>query len=159
MHPRATELIRIFDLKPHPEGGYFRELFRSPAAVRPADGRGDRPALTSIYFLLAAGEVSRWHRLASDEVWHHYEGDPLELFLLDGDRLERRRLGPAGPDSAPVTAIPAGRWQAARPAGTFALAGCSVGPGFDFADFRLMAHDPAAVDALRRRFPDLAALL
>jgi hypothetical protein len=127
--------------------------------VRPAGGRGDRPALTSIYFLLAAGEVSRWHRLASDEVWHHYEGDPLELFLLDGDRLERRRLGPAGPDSAPVTAIPAGRWQAARPAGTFALAGCSVGPGFDFADFRLMAHDPAAVDALRRRFPDLAALL
>jgi hypothetical protein len=159
MHPRAAELIRLLDLRPHPEGGHYREVFRSAGAVRPADGRGDRPGLTAITFLLAAGEVSRWHRLASDEVWHHYEGDPLELFLLDGDRLERRRLGPAGPESGPVVAVPAGCWQAARPEGAYALAGCSVGPGFDFADFRLMADDPAAVDALRRPFPDLAALL
>ncbi len=158
MHPRAAELVRLLDLKPHPEGGHFREVFRSTRSVRPADGRGDRSALTAITFLLAAGEFSRWHRLASDEVWHHGEGDPLELFALDAglERCERRVLG-AGRE--PVAGIPAGCWQAARPAGAYALAGCTVGPGFDFADFRMLADDPAAAGILRRRFPDLAGLL
>ncbi len=158
MHPRAAELAGLLDLQPHPEGGHFREVFRSLNVVRPADGRGDRSALTAIYFLLSAGEFSRWHRLASDEVWHHYEGEPLELFVLDGglERCERRLLG-AG--RGPVAAVPSGCWQAARPAGAYALAGCSVGPGFDFADFRLMADDPAAAEAVRRRFPDVAAFL
>lgn len=158
MHPRAAELIRLLDLKPHPEGGHFREIFRSPRSVRPADGRGDRSALTAILFLLPAGESSRWHRLESDEVWHHYEGDPLELFVLGGalERCERRLLG-AG--HGPVAEVPAGCWQAARPAGAYALAGCTVGPGFDFADFRMLADDPAAAETLRRRFPDLAVLL
>jgi hypothetical protein len=158
MHPRAAELIRILDLRPHPEGGHYREVFRSPAAVRPADGRGERSALTAIIFLLPAGEFSRWHRLASDEVWHHYEGYPLEFVVLDGDleRCERRLLGAA---HGPVAEIPAGSWQAARPMGAFALAGCTVGPGFDFADFQLMADDDAAAEAVRRRFPDVAGLL
>jgi len=158
MHPRAAELVRFLGLQPHPEGGHYREVFRSPRPVRPVDGRGERSALTAICFLLAAGESSRWHRLASDEVWHFYEGEPLEIFVLDGalERCDRRLLGAA---HGPVTAIPAGSWQSVRPLGAYALAGCTVGPGFDFADFRLMADDPAAAEALRRRFPDLAVLL
>ena len=82
MHTRAAELITRLQLEPHPEGGYYREIFRSSGLVSPADGRGPRAALTTIYFLLPAGIVSRWHRVASDEVWHLYEGGPLEVLTV-----------------------------------------------------------------------------
>ena len=77
MHPRAAHLVQQLRLEPHPEGGFFRQLFRSSDAVTPADGRGTRTALTTIYFLLPRNDVSRWHRVASDEVWHFYEGATL----------------------------------------------------------------------------------
>src|SRR6185369_15637793 len=83
MHPRAAELITKLNLERHPEGGYYREIFRSTDLVAPADGRGPRAALTTIYFLLPAGIVSRWHRVASDAVWHLYEGGPLEVLSVD----------------------------------------------------------------------------
>ena len=83
MDTRAAELIASLDLAPHPEGGFFRELYRSDSRVQPLDGRPERRALTTIYVLLPAGEVSRWHRVGSDEVWHFFEGDPLELFTID----------------------------------------------------------------------------
>jgi len=158
---RVAELIRTLALAPHPEGGHFGEVFRSSHTVRPAGRDVSRGALTSIYFLLAAGEHSRWHRVAADEAWHFYEGDPLELFWVDatsGTR-ERRLLGPVGASAGPVAVVPAGCWQAARPAGAYALAGCTVGPGFDYADFVLLADLPAEAAALRRRFPDLAGLI
>ena len=79
MHPRASHLVQTLRLEPHPEGGFFRQLFRSSASVTPADDRGVRAALTTIYFLLPGDDVSRWHRVASDEVWHFYEGSPLEI--------------------------------------------------------------------------------
>lgn len=81
MDPRAAQLIERLALVPHPEGGHYREIQRSALRVRPLDGRGERAATTGIYFLLAAGEHSRWHRVASDETWHHYEGDALELLV------------------------------------------------------------------------------
>ena len=116
MHPRAAELIRVLGLVPHPEGGHFGEVFRSALPVRPAGRDVSRAALTSIYFLLAAGERSRWHRVAADEAWHFYEGDPLELFWTtpDGATCETRRLGPVGAGVAPVAVVPAGCWQADR---------------------------------------------
>ena len=80
MDARASQLIEQLGLVAHPEGGCFRQVYRSSTTVQPADDRGVRPSLTTIYFLLVAGEVSRWHRVASDEAWHYYEGDPLELF-------------------------------------------------------------------------------
>ena len=165
MHPRAAELIASLDLHPHPEGGFYREIFRSDAQVTPADGRGHRAALTTIYFLLPEGTFSRWHRVASDEVWHLYEGGPLELLELSpsGHGLARRRLAPvSGGAEAPVHTVPAGTWQAARPlAGSagYALVGCTVGPGFDFADFRLLADDPERAAAVRREWPDVATLI
>ncbi|SRR5690606_11373887 len=145
MDERAAQLIAVLGLHPHPEGGHFREVFRAGAEVEPRDGRGTRSALTTIYFLLRAGEVSRLHRVASDEAWHFYEGDPLELGWLDAQGTFRRvRLGPVGEAAAPVAVVPAGCWQAARPLGAYALVGCSVGPGFDFADFELVSRETAA---------------
>ena len=162
MHSRAAELIATLDLKPHPEGGFYREIFRSALRVQPDDDRGERSALTTIYFLLPGGAVSRWHRVSSEEVWHLYEGGPLELLELDaaGRGLVRHRLGPIGSDAdAPVCTIPAGRWQAARPLTSYALVGCTVGPGFDFADFHLLADDPERSAVVRTEWPDVAELI
>jgi len=79
MHPRAAELITTLGLQPHPEGGFYRQIFRSVVQVNPMDRRGPRAALTTIYFLLPEGTFSRWHQVASDEVWHLYEGGPLAV--------------------------------------------------------------------------------
>ena len=107
MHPRAAELIATLKLGPHPEGGFYREIFRSTTEVAPADDRGPREALTTIYFLLREGDVSRWHQVVSDEVWHLYEGGPLELLELDGAgrSLVRHRLGPIGSDADAIVRI------------------------------------------------------
>jgi uncharacterized protein len=161
MHPRAAELIATLDLRPHPEGGFYRQIFRSAVQVTPMDQRGPRAALTTIYFLLPAGSFSRWHQVASDEVWHLYEGG-LELFELSesGQIAVRHRLGPVGNGTdAPVCTISAGIWQAARPLGDYAFVGCTVGPGFDFADFRLLADDRECAAAVRAALPDLAILI
>jgi uncharacterized protein len=156
---RAAELVRTLGLAPHPEGGYYREVWRAPLGVAPTDGRGARAALTAIYFLLPEDAVSRWHRVRSDEVWHHYEGAPLELCLVPPDalRLERVRLGPLSERQAPVHCVPASWWQAARPLGAYTLVGCTVGPGFEFADFELLRDRPAAADALCAALPEAAA--
>jgi predicted cupin superfamily sugar epimerase len=138
---RATELIASLGLAEHPEGGYYSEVYRSPASVKPGDGRSPRPALTSIYFLLVADAVSRWHRVHSDEIWHFYEGAPLELWIAtaEANRAEPHRLGPFAPGQRPTLAVPAGWWQAARTTGSYTLVGCTVAPGFEFQDFTLAA--------------------
>ena len=162
MHPRAAELIAALDLRPHPEGGFYRQIFRSAVQVSPMDGRSPRAALTTIYFLLTEGSFSRWHQVASDEVWHLYEGGPLELLELgaSGQSILRHRLGrvDSGTD-APVCTIGAGTWQAARPLGEYAFVGCTVGPGFDWVDFRLLADDHVRASAVRAALPDLATLI
>jgi uncharacterized protein len=158
---RRGELIARLGLVAHPEGGYYSEVYRSPAVVKPADRREARPALTTIYFLLAAGQVSRWHRVLSDEVWHFYEGAPLELSLVPPDLgpVQHRRLGPVQPDQLPTLVVPAGWWQAARTTGEYTLVGCTVAPGFDFADFALAADLPEVAAALRARGGDSEGLL
>ena len=158
MDARAAELVRTLGLAPHPEGGFYREIWRAPLAVEPGDRRGARAALTAIYFLLPAGAVSRWHRVRSDEIWHHYEGAPLELLLVAPDalRLERAQLGPLAEGRAPVHCVPAGWWQAARSRGAYTLVGCTVGPGFEFADFELLRDRPELADALCGALPDAA---
>jgi len=161
-HSRAAELIEKLGLQPHPEGGFFREVFRSANSVMPADERGPRAAINTIYFLLTRDIFSRWHRVKSDEVWHLYEGGPLELFELDlgAGTLEKHRLANIGDvDGVPVRTIRAGRWQAARAAGEYALAGCSVGPGFDYADFEILSDNRAGAQTLAKTWPEFAALL
>ena len=156
MHPDAADLVKRLALAPHPEGGFYRETWRSPLLLGELP-RGARPASTAIYFLLPAGTFSALHRVASDEAWHHYDGDPIDLHLLD--EAGNHRVVPLGREMAhgerPQYVVPAGTWQAAVPRGErYALAGCTVSPGFDFADFEM---PPAA--ALIARFPAHAALV
>jgi predicted cupin superfamily sugar epimerase len=158
---RAAALVARLGLKPHPEGGYYAEVHRSEALVHPVDGRGPRAALTTIYFLLPAGAVSRWHRVQSDEAWHFYEGAPLDLWIgsPDGDHVVQYELGPLEGERRPVWVVPAGWWQAARSTGAYTLVGCTVGPGFDFSDFTLAADSPSGAAALRGRGALVADLL
>ena len=146
---RPDELISTLSLQPHPEGGWYAEVFRSTSDVVPSDARGVRRALTTIYFLLTAGQVSRLHRVRSDEVWHFSEGAPLELTVAPGDlsATVRTTLGPVGPSTTPVHAVAAGDWQGARSLGDYTLVGCTVGPGFDFADFELLEPEIREVTA------------
>jgi uncharacterized protein len=130
MHMRARELIETLVLGPHPEGGWYRQLFKSSSRVTRRSDGADRSALTTIYFLLVEGTFSRWHRVDSDEVWHFYEGDPLELRIRGQEPVI---LDP----SHRVHVVPAHAWQSAYPKGAYALAGCTVGPGFEFEDFEM----------------------
>jgi predicted cupin superfamily sugar epimerase len=157
---RAADLIACLQLQPHPEGGYYREIFRSAHAVTPQDSRGPRSALTTIHFLLVRSQFSAWHRVASDEVWHLLEGGPLRLHLMAPslDRIESVDLAPAGPTQGPVFTVPAGWWQAAEPLDELALCGATVGPGFDFADFSFLRTHAAADAALTRLAPSLQRL-
>jgi len=161
LNRRAEELIASLGLIPHPEGGHYREIFRSTRKVAHPDTGGERSALTGIYFLLLAGEVSRWHRCRSDEVWHFHEGDPLELRTADPGwtQIERRILGPAGDGSEPVRVVKGGFWQAARTTGAYTLCGCAVGPGFEFEDFQMLSDLPEAAEELKRRYPEAAGFL
>jgi uncharacterized protein len=158
---RAAELVQRLGLQPHPEGGHYREVFRSAAQVQPSDGRPPRSALTTIDFLLAAGACSAWHRVRSDEAWHLLEGGPLRLWLMPPalDAVQAVELGPATDGRAARHVVAAGWWQAAEPLGDFALCGATVGPGFDFADFSFLRDDERARAALSRLRPDLLRLL
>ena len=136
--PVAKEIVERLGLKPHPEGGYYAETFRSTLCVKLSDGR-ERSAGTTIYFLLGEGEFSALHRVASDETWHHYSGVPLELLLIHPDgRSEILRLGTdLATGDRPQIIVPAGVWQAARSCGEYTLVGCTVSPGFEFGDFEM----------------------
>jgi len=149
-------------MQPHPEGGHYVEIHRSATRVQPADTRPERSALTTIFFLLGAGETSRWHRvIGSDEVWHVHEGAPLELFTAGRafERFDRHVLGPIDGAQRPVHVVEAGVWQAARSSGEYTLVACSVGPGFDFADFEMLKDDPEAAATAATRQPGAASLL
>jgi uncharacterized protein len=154
---RAAELVERLRLQPHPEGGFYAEVHRSPVVVQARGGRPARAALTSIYFLLPAGAVSRWHRVASDEVWCHLEGAPIELLLLQGHEAHSHVLGPVAGPQRPQHTVPASVWQAARSLGDYSLAACMVAPGFDFADFELMPDDDPLRARLAQQHPQLRA--
>lgn len=158
---RAAELIATLGLSPHPEGGFYVQLYRSSSLVAPADTRPPRASLTTIYFLLPGHDVSRWHSVLSDEAWHFYEGAPLELFTADAEftRVDTHMLGEVGASTTPVHVVPAGHWQAARSTGAYTLVGCTVGPGFEFADFAMLRDDAARTEHVRRRHPSVAALV
>jgi predicted cupin superfamily sugar epimerase len=128
------------DLQPHPEGGWYAETYRH-AAMTETPG-GIRSLGTAIYFLLLAGEESAWHKVASDELWFHHRGGPLELWLGgDAERPGTAETHLLGSETAsgqrPQLLVPAGVWQAARPVDEPVLVSCVVVPGFDFADFTL----------------------
>jgi predicted cupin superfamily sugar epimerase len=130
----ATDVVRLLDLKPHPEGGHFRETFRDTRAVE-----GGRAASTAIYYLLARGERSHWHRTDAAEIWNWYAGAPLRLDIApETEARERVTLGSdLAAGERPQWVVPAHAWQAAETLGEWTLVGCTVAPGFDFAQFEL----------------------
>ena len=131
--PTAAEIIARLELKPHPEGGHYRETFRD--SRRDANGRS---ASTAIYFLLARGERSHWHRIDAAEVWHYYAGSALNLQIADEVGQRCINLGPdLAAGEVPQAIVPAQAWQAAESTGDWTLVGCTVAPGFDFAKFEL----------------------
>lgn len=150
------ELIRRFDLQPHPEGGFFRETYRCSDQVKRTVSGETRSASTAIYYLLCDGAHSAWHRIRSDEIWHFYAGEPLLVHVLDAaGELITHRLGNAltHPGTVFQAVVPAGLWFAAECADptTYALVGCTVAPGFEFDEFEL-----ADVSALQMAYPQHA---
>jgi uncharacterized protein len=131
--PSAVDIIARLELKPHPEGGHYRETFRDQCLG--ADGRA---ASTAIYFLLARGERSHWHRIDAVEAWHYYAGSALVLEIADSEGRRSIRLGPdLAAGEVPQAIVPAQTWQASESCGDWTLVGCTVAPGFDFAKFEL----------------------
>ncbi len=132
----SSEIIKRFNMEPHPEGGYYREIYRSEQSVNSPVHQKSRSTVTHIYFLLPEGELSRFHRVEHDEIWNHYEGEPLRLILFDGESVTEQLIGKGCDHYTAI--VPAGVWQAAESTGEYTLVGCSVAPGFDFEDFRFM---------------------
>jgi predicted cupin superfamily sugar epimerase len=161
---KYLEIARLLGLAPHPEGGYYRETYRSPGTI-PADAlggnfNGPRHFSTAIYYLLPAGQFSAFHRIRQDEGWHFYMGEPLTIYELGtGGALTSRILGTElDQGQVPQLMVRAGHWFAASVEGGqgYALAGCTVAPGFDFSDFEMARRDqltalyPAHADLVRR---------
>ena len=133
----AADIVAWLELKPHPEGGHYRETFRDPHS----DAAG-RAFSTAIYFLLARGERSHWHRIDAVEVWHYYAGDALTLQIADDAGQRSIRLGPnLAAGEMPQAIVPPHAWQAAETTGDWTLVGCTVAPGFDFAKFEMAPID------------------
>jgi len=124
----AEEVVAVLGLRPHPEGGFYREMFRDDPRS------GGRGALSLIYFLVRPGKASAWHRIDAVETWHHYLGAPLLLrFASPGARVEEIRLGTdLGAGERPQGVVPAGAWQSAESLGAFTLVGCVTAPAFEF---------------------------
>ena len=158
----AAYWIKTLHLAEHPEGGYFREIYRAkesiPPEALPPRYAGPRAFSTSIYFLLKSGQVSHFHRLRSDEVWHFYAGCPLRFHVFEGNGAYRRFYLGSKPErgEALQAILPSGVLFAAEPArpGSFSLCGCTVAPGFDFADFEFGRREE-----LLGRFPRHKALI
>ncbi len=156
------ELLSFYKLQQHPEGGYYKESYRSneliSLATLPSRFMGERSFSTAIYFLLEAEQFSAFHRIKSDEMWHFYAGEPLNIYVIDPEgTLEKIRLGSNFVGGETYQAVvQAGCWFASMPANknSYSFVGCTVAPGFDFDDFEL-----AERDALVSAFPQHATLI
>ncbi len=137
---QIQSLIDTYNLAPHPEGGYYREIFRSKDNVVSPVCNEKRSAATQIYFLLGKRDISRFHRVVHDEIWHFYEGSPLNLICFDGTKTCPVTIGPGCDDFTFV--VKGGVWQAAESTGDYTLVGCTVAPGFDFEDFSFLSDSP-----------------
>jgi len=145
MQDAVKQIVERFELIPHPEGGYYREVYRSPLEIQHpgVDARHDpsRRGSTFIYFLLGAKDFSAFHRVRwSDEIWHLYAGGPLEVHTIDAQHHYAQHVLTGDLERGePALVVPAGCWQATRlaPGAEWAFCGCTVAPGFDFADFEM----------------------
>jgi hypothetical protein len=146
------------DLIEHPEGGRYREVFRSVHTVPKDDGTA-KPALTHIYFSLNPEEISRFHKVTSDEIWNLYQGEGVHLFLWDETDTPPHCVTLSARKNCFCHVVPAGTWQAAAPISETVLVGCSVAPGFEFSDFTLMTYESQAAKKLVSLAPELAGYI
>ena len=151
------KLIDHYDLIPHPEGGFYKEIYRSKQAVSSTVVQGERQAVTHIYFLLARGQISRFHKVLHDEIWSFYEGAPLRLLTLKNHAVTEQFLG--GDTGTYVGVIEGGVYQAAETTGDYTLVGCSVAPGFDFSDFSFLRDNPALKEMVVSNAPEFERFL
>jgi predicted cupin superfamily sugar epimerase len=179
MHTRAEWLIKKLDLHPHPEGGYYREVYRSRLSVYSSQVKAERNAMTQIYFLLSGDQISRLHRVAHDELWIYLEGDALVLHTITIDLItyHTSRLGrfpitltPSHPlsqshsqsnsDPNDTTVLaPANTWQAGECDGEYTLVSCVVAPGFDFQDFKMLYSYPEEKEKMLKFWPELVRFI
>ena len=157
MNERAQQLIDLLQLTPHPEGGFFKETYRSADTVKSSQTGHLRSAVTDIYFLLTKGQKSRLHRVLHDELWHFFEGAPLRLLDVHAESRESHIIMLGDESDTPVYqyCIRGGNWQAAVSTGEYSLMGCTVAPGFDFNDFKFLSDDTEACDRILDLYPDL----
>ena len=149
----VQQIIDELGLQPHPEGGFYKEVYRSDSNVHSTTVAAQRSALTCIYFLLIKGQYSRFHQVKHDEVWNFYLGDPLKLIDVNGNTAQEIILGNYDHQIISQYIIKADHWQAAEPIGKYALVGCSVAPGFDFNDFSFL--NEAQQVAMQQSHPQL----
>jgi len=145
-------LIDKYNLVPHPEGGYYAVIYESKQTVTSPVVDKDRKAITHIYFLLLKGQVSLFHKVAHDEIWNFYEGDPIKLIKYNGSTIEENIIGSGCSDY--VSIVEGGIYQAAETTGVYSLVGCSVAPGFEFEDFTLLRDDLETKEKLLNKYPD-----
>jgi len=144
-------LIDKFNLVPHPEGGYYAVVYESKQSVKSPVVNQDRKAVTHIYFLLLEGQVSLFHKVAHDEIWNFYQGDPLKLIKYNGSKIEKVTIGSGCSDYASI--VEGGVYQAAESTGDYSLVGCTVAPGFEFEDFSFLRDEFETKEKLLNKFP------
>jgi len=157
MEETIQSLIRAYDLQPHPEGGYFKEKYRSDQTVFSKEAQKERQAISHIYYLLTKGQVARFHKVLHDEIWHVYQGSPMKLIYLDGTEMKEEIFGPGCKEYFAV--IKGGQYQAAESTGDYTLIGCTVGPGFNYEDWILLADDKENADLLTGKFSEYKRFL
>ncbi|MDY0189604.1 MAG: cupin domain-containing protein [Desulfuromonas sp.] len=151
------KLIERYDLIPHPEGGFYREVYRSGQSVISSAVSSTRPAITHIYFLLVSGQVSRLHKVCHDEIWNFYAGAPLRLLTFANGVTSEHLLG--ADNGHHVEIISGGCYQGAETTGAYSLVGCSVAPGFDFADFSFLRDDAEQKQMVEVSAPELIGFI
>jgi len=157
MVDRSKELIKLFQLSKHPEGGYFREVYRSDKIGKIDTYGNKRNWMTGIYFLLTENDISRFHRIKHDEIWHFYEGAPVTLTEIHPDSLDINTvtIGQPGPLLTYTHCVKGNVWQSAYSHGPYSLIGCTVGPGFEFEDFEMMNQCKEAKASILSKYPEL----
>jgi predicted cupin superfamily sugar epimerase len=160
MSQRVKDLIEQLQLMPHPEGGYYKEVYRSGESVHSDRAGAKRSAVTDIYFLLSEGQISRFHRVCHDEIWHFYEGAPLELLEIEPNPCQLNKMLLGIQDGTPhfKHCIAGNNWQAARSTGEYSLVGCTVAPGFDFQDFEFLS-DSTERGGIEMLYPELKTFI
>jgi predicted cupin superfamily sugar epimerase len=161
MNLRVSELINLLEMEHHVGGGYIREVFRSTNLIHLPGNQEERRALTTIYYLLGAGEYDSWHRVDGDEVWHYHEGAKLELLWIEKgeEKCNHYLVGEIEDASRPVAVVPGGCWQMARTTGEYTLVGCTMGPGFEYEGYQLLKDYAEEARVIQHRFPELAEFL